>query len=175
MGGLDKNTKAKDLMVPISLYPSLGEDEPLENAFSLLEKTFEEGREYRNVLVLSKDAKLVGILSMMNLIEGILPSFLREVKGYQGQLQEHVALSFIWQDILSDAKRIAKSRKIKEVLRPVSATLSPEDPITKALYLMLNGNIMVLPVVQEGKVLGVVRFVDVFTEIAKLITGKQDG
>jgi len=41
-----------------------------------------------------------------------------------------------------------------------------QDPIAKCIYIMLLHDVLVLPVVENGQVVGVVRLVDLFERIA---------
>ncbi len=54
-------------------------------------------------------------------------------------------------------------------MKPFNTILSIEDPIAKAAYLMVKLNIRVLPVQENNKVVGVIRMVDIFKDIARLI------
>ncbi|MEN3028627.1 MAG: CBS domain-containing protein [Aquificaceae bacterium] len=161
--------KARELMVSIEDYPTLNHKKSLKEAFLLLKESLEAGKDYRNVIVLGDRGELLGVLSMMDLVEGLLPSFLREPKAYQGHLQEDPGLSLIWQEILADAPRVSSERKVSEVLQPVEVFLNPEDPLTKAVYYLARHRLTLLPVVEGGKVVGVVRFLDVFKEISRVV------
>ncbi|MCS6997910.1 MAG: CBS domain-containing protein [Aquificaceae bacterium] len=161
--------RVRDFMVSIEDYPTLNHRKSLKEAFLLLIESLEAGRDYRNVIVVGDRGELLGVLSMMDLVEGILPSFLREPRAYQGHLQEDPGLSLIWQDILADAPRASVERKVGEALHPAKIVLHQEDPLTKAVYYMARHRLTLLPVVEGGKVVGVIRFLDIFKEISRVV------
>ena len=64
-------------------------------------------------------------------------------------------------------------KPISEIMKPIKATVSPEDSIARAAFLMERGNLQVLPVLENNKKLvGIVRTIEVFREISSLITGR---
>ena len=55
-------------------------------------------------------------------------------------------------------------------MMPAKHFLKPEDPITKAAYLMLRNDLILLPVIENNKKLvGVVRVIEVFEELSSAI------
>lgn len=48
----------------------------------------------------------------------------------------------------------------------VEDSVTLEDPIAKCLYMMLFHDVLILPVVNDSKVLGVIRMIDLFDLIA---------
>ncbi len=61
------------------------------------------------------------------------------------------------------------NRPVSDVMRPIAATLKPDDHIMKAIYEMVSLNQSLIPVVEDEEVVGVVRSVDVFHELAQLL------
>jgi predicted transcriptional regulator len=49
--------------------------------------------------------------------------------------------------------------------------VGPEDSIIKAIYLMMDKNLAILPVIDQGVVKGVIRFKEIFKELALLVMG----
>jgi CBS-domain-containing membrane protein len=60
-------------------------------------------------------------------------------------------------------------RSVADVVRPIAVTLRPQDPMLKAVYEMVSHNLSLIPIVEAGQVLGVVRSVDVLHELAGLL------
>jgi predicted transcriptional regulator len=56
-------------------------------------------------------------------------------------------------------------------MSPIKITVNAEDPFTKPLYLMIQGNVGLAPVMQGGKVVGMLRLSDLFGEISKIVLG----
>jgi signal-transduction protein with cAMP-binding, CBS, and nucleotidyltransferase domain len=60
-------------------------------------------------------------------------------------------------------------RPISEVMQPIRSTVDYEDHLLQVMSKMVDENASTLPVLREGVVVGVVRSVEVFREIAALI------
>jgi len=58
---------------------------------------------------------------------------------------------------------------VSEVMKPIVATIRHDDHLAKIIYKMLSHDVNILPVIRDDKIVGVVRSVDVFTEIAALL------
>jgi predicted transcriptional regulator len=59
---------------------------------------------------------------------------------------------------------------VRDFMTPIKATIEDEDHMMKAVYEMVNQNVSLLPVLREDSVVGVVRSVDVLSEIALILS-----
>ena len=110
-------------------------------------------------------------------MRGLEPNFLvnqpleARVKFFEVGVDPH--LSELSKEV--DIERVVKglrdqgSRPVGDVLRPISTSLGPDDQIMKAVYEMVSLNESLVPVVEGEQVIGVVRSVDVFHEMALLL------
>lgn len=62
---------------------------------------------------------------------------------------------------------------VQEVVRFNLLAVNADDPVEKALQLMLRERVKVLPVLQEGKTVGVIRSRKLFELLAKICTDNQ--
>lgn len=170
-----KAKKVRDLMVSLKEYPSIRENQSIKEAFTILKKNFEEGRGYRSILVLDEKNQLKGVLSMIDLLKAVEPKFLKLSKpsAYQGLIQDDSTLSILWEDLFFEESQKALQRPIKEVLTPIKAVVTPEDSLTKACFLLVSTDSRILPVIESGKVIGVIRLLDVFKEISEAVLENQ--
>jgi predicted transcriptional regulator len=58
---------------------------------------------------------------------------------------------------------------VSEVMQPIVGTVDFTDHLTKVVYKMIGQDQTLLPVMREDRIVGVVRSVDVFHEIAKML------
>jgi len=58
---------------------------------------------------------------------------------------------------------------VKVVMMPIVVTVDSKDHIIKAMYEMVDHNVSIIPVVDEEKVVGVLRSNDVFHELARML------
>ena len=70
--------------------------------------------------------------------------------------------------LLSRVKERAE-RPVSQVMVPITETVDFEDHVMKVIYEMVNNDLSLLPVIRNEKVVGVVRSVDVFHQIANHI------
>lgn len=164
------NKKVNEIVVPISEYPHIKETMSVRDAFFMLKDNFEKGKGYRSILVLDEKNQLKGTLSMRDLIQGVEPKFLKiSSTHYQGPSLGYPALTLIWQELFSNQCKEEAKKPVKEIMIPAQANVTLEDSIAKASYLMITTNAHILPVLDKNKVIGVVRLVDIFKEIADIV------
>jgi predicted transcriptional regulator len=68
--------------------------------------------------------------------------------------------------------REASQKPVSDVMSPIQVTIQGSDPIAKAVFLMIQENVGMMPVVQNSKVAGMIRLSDLFIEITKLVLGE---
>ncbi len=163
----------RDFHIPIKDYPHIDASSSVCKAMVLMHSSLTEGQKYRTILVTDEQQHLMGYLSLRDLIRAVGPPYLRkkapQIKGHQPfQLveQDFTALSLIWQEGFTDKIREEAKRPVAEVMTLVDRTVKLDDPFAKCVYLMLTQDVLILPVVEDEKVLGVVRLVDAFDLIA---------
>ena len=60
-------------------------------------------------------------------------------------------------------------RPVSEVMLPIQATIDYEEDVFRVISKMVENNVSMLPVLKDNMVVGVVRSVEVFHEVAQLI------
>ena len=165
--------RVKDVYIKIDDYPNISLNAPMGNAFHMMHHVLEDKTKFRTILVLDDDDHLKGYLSLRDLIRAVGPDYLHktrpDVKGHQpfeGISQDLTALSLIWQEGFTLKMHDELKKPVSEYMTLIEDCVSLEDPIAKCLYLMLFRDVLVLPVVEEGRVAGVIRLVDIFERIA---------
>jgi predicted transcriptional regulator len=78
-------------------------------------------------------------------------------------------LSELSYDKMVTHMRKRANRLVRECMCPIEATIDYDDHLLKAVCEMVDRNTSFLPVLKEGEVVGVVRSVDVLTEISLII------
>lgn len=170
-------TTAGDIMIPLDQYPHIPYWFTLRQAIAEMEKsTLEiEGRQSlpRALLVFDEKYSLLGIVRRRDILSGLEPSFMHATPVPQRRKLFDVDIDPNLIDLLSDfgvqAIREHAKRPVSEVMSPIEGTAKVGDHMGKIIYTMLQKDLNLLPVLKEGSVVGVVRSVDVFREIAKLV------
>lgn len=166
--------QVRDFYTPSTNYPHISASSNVRDAFTQMFNNLVSSNKHRTILVVDDEQQLKGYLTLRDLVHAIKPDFLREQspirkrpQHYQGIPDDIYDLSLIWQDHLSHKIREAAKRNVTEVMTLIEDTVSLDDSFAKCTYLMLLKDILILPVVENGNVIGVVRIVQIFEHIAQ--------
>lgn len=172
---IDKLTK--DIMVPLEEYPCIAEtitlrDAIMEMAVQIVKK--DQSSLPRVALVFDEDMHdLRGVLRRRDIMRGLEPRFLGGGSlDYQEKLFDveiDPNLSELSHDKLVAGMRKRAEGLVRDFMTPIRVSIDSEDHVMKAVYEMVSENVSLLPVLKDGKVVGVVRSVDVLSEIALML------
>ncbi len=172
---MEKMKKAGELMIPLERYPHVPYWFTLRQVVAVMEKTklFPEmpgGPSLaRFVLVFNESYKLVGITRRRDILRGLKPHSLAGLPtpnpdaGSKDPSGEGTFSK--WMEGLGDQAE----RPVSEVMLPIQTTVNYDDHILKVIQEMVENNLSMVPVLKESMVVGVIRSVEVFHEIAELI------
>jgi len=164
------NPVVRDLVIPLDSFPHLNEDQNLHDAVEVLlsNKCGEYDRiRYAELLILNDQNQLSGRVTLQNILLNLDPR-LKEasnVKGFEGKGAGFLDLVILWEDSFFVECKKWSHISIKELMLPIKHIVKGSDPVLKALAIMTNTNNFVLPVVDEGRILGVIRLKEIFTSI----------
>lgn len=164
--------EVKDLMIPLEDFPHIPYWFTLRQAMAIVREAvgkFKGAFEPRAVLVFDEKYQLMGILTLRNMIKGLEPNFLQK----SGPVAMDPNLTVLLGDLAGPTMQTASQRPVNEVMCPIQVTVDASAPVAKALYLMIQENVGFLPVMQAGRVAGMIRLSDLFNEVAKVILGDQ--
>jgi predicted transcriptional regulator len=127
----------------------------------------------RVVLVFNEKYELMGMIRRRDILRGLEPSFLADKPlDYRKKLFDvHTdpdLSEFSYEEIMEGVQQRAE-RTVSEIMIPIEQTVQFDDHIFKVIYEMNAHNLAMLPVLRDSKVVGVVRSVDVFHEVAQLL------
>jgi CBS domain-containing protein len=167
------NPVVRDLVIPLKDFPHLKESQTLHDAVGeLISYTCGEyGRiRYAELLILNERNQLSGRVTLQNILLSLDPRLKEasKVKGFEGKGAGFLDLVVLWEDSFFIECRKWSQIQIKDLMTPIKYTVKGSDPVLKALAIMTNTNISVLPVLDEGRVIGVIRLKEIF----KTITAK---
>ena len=165
------STTIRDIYIRLAEYPNIRDTASLKDAFAVLQSGYATGKPFRHILVLDARDQLVGLLGIRELLHGLFPDYLRsdEHHRFEGAQSDFPALTLIWQETCATQCKEAARNPIKGFMAPVPSSVKLSDPLTLAAYLMVIHDTNVLPVVDDHRVVGVVRMIDVFNEASKAV------
>ncbi|MBN2225933.1 MAG: CBS domain-containing protein [candidate division Zixibacteria bacterium] len=169
--------RAGDLMIPLEQYPHIPHWFTLRQAIAELQNSVIEieGKQSlpRALLVFDEKYDLLGIVRRRDILRGLEPKFMRTMSHpHRKQLFDVEAdpdLTVLTSGRVANAVRELAETPISDVMQPITATVNYDDHITKAIYKMITRDQNLLPVLKDNKVVGVIRSVDVFNEIARIV------
>lgn len=167
------NPVVRDLVIPLQEFPNLLETQTLHDAVEeLISCTcgeFDRIR-YAEVLIFNERHQLSGRVTLPDILINLDPR-LKEasrVKEFEGKSSQFPDLTILWEDSFFIECRKWSNILLKDLMSHIRYTVKGSDPVLKALAIMINSNHGVLPVIDEGRVIGVIRMKEIF----KTITAK---
>jgi CBS domain-containing protein len=158
--------KAKDLMVPLQEY--LRPDNTLKEAANLLRiaRRGEENLGVKALPVLDESRKLIGILSIGDILKAVYPSYM-----YLMELG-----NFAWDGMVETFATKAADKKVEELMTHSVITVTENSTLMECVDHMLKNNVKRVPVLgEEDNVSGMLYERDVFYEITKAMLNDNTG
>jgi DNA-binding response OmpR family regulator len=152
-----------ELMAPPSLYPRVYIDDPLTTVLKAIHEAYTkpvpETSQYgqvRSALVFDRNENFLGIVRFSTLLSLLIPSF----------LSDSPYASFFTGMFLAQTKvfgRLTISGLVKE-----RVFVDVEAPIMEAIHLLVEHKLINIPVLKDGKLVGILRGRDIIVETARL-------
>jgi predicted transcriptional regulator len=169
--------RVKDVMIPVEQYPSVRDNATLRDAIAKIEEAQLEVDLRKSLprvlLVFDEIDVLVGTVRRRDIMRGLEPKYLLsqplEYRRKLFDIEVDPNLSELSYDRMIRGIREQASRQVSDVMRPIDAILDADDHVMKAIQEMVVQDINLIPVLQEGELVGVVRSVDVFHYLAQLL------
>lgn len=154
---------AEEIMVAIDDYSTISEEATLYEAIKILRSSFHrDGRAWyghRSVIVLGKDGQLVGILTLRGLLKAAGLRKLNDDPDFKAE-------SWGWYYV--NRIRTESRMKVKDVMRPLAlATVNHSDKVRDVARSLLKHQVNSLPVLKKGRLIGIVRTIDIFMVIGE--------
>ncbi len=164
-------------MIPLEKYPHIPFWFTLRQAIAVMEESELDidGKKSlpRALLVFDEQDHLLGCVRRRDILRGLEPKFLRTMSRPNRKslfdIQVDPNLVDLSAGKISNAMSKQAEQSVSEVMTQIKTTVSTDDHLAKVIYKMINKDLNLLPVTQKHKVLGVIRSVDVFQEIAQIL------
>lgn len=170
---MQNHKRVRDIMVDSADIPSIRNWGTIRQAIQIMSASLprvEKNLHPIGLLVLDDQDNLLGTLSLKDIVKGLEPNFMRPLTKadvYQGDEQE---LSLIWDALFEENSFDFAEKPVHEYLVPAQFHVEPDDPVTKAAYVMTYYDLAFLPVLAGGKkFVGIVRLTDIFDTLSHAI------
>jgi len=163
----------KDVMTGIFEYPHVPYWFSIGQAVGMVKVSFLDARQRPDpmaVLVFDEKYNLMGTLTLKDLLRGLEPRFLKPSETAQGMKEDESTLSLMWDTLFDKSSKDLIEKPVSEIMAPAKYFVEPGDPVTKAAYLMLKHDLILLPVLEDKKkFVGLVRMIEVFDAISDAV------
>ena len=163
-----------DVMIPLEDYTTLKGDQTIGEAILRLKESFaskvsttrimETG--HRSILVLDDKGRVEGLLSIRDLLQGIMPAYLSASKPSTADSVQYSPM--FWNGMFTGAAKALGKKKIEELMSPAPLTIDGESNLMEAAHMMVTNKVRRLVVMKSGQVAGIVREQDLFFEIERI-------
>ncbi len=158
--------KVKDIMEPIKDY--LSPDETLKDAVAKMKVARRgEGKVgVKGIVVIDESEKLIGIVSIKDVLKAIVPAYL--------SLSETDIGVFTWEGMLIEMIKKAADKKVKDIMTTHVFTVPENAPLMECADFIVKHNLQRIPVVnKEKKLIGIVYIRDLYYAIVKALLEEE--
>jgi len=167
------NTKTvKDMMIDVFEYPHMPYWFTIRQAIGIIKNSLIKSDKCihpQAVLVFDEKYNLMGVLTLKEILEGLEPRFLKPSTKAQGISGAEEDLSAVWASLFPKECKERAESPVSNVMIPVKSFVSPDDEVAKAAYHMVHDDLMLLPVIKGGKLMGIIRMIEVFQEVSDVV------
>ncbi|MBU2648352.1 response regulator, partial [bacterium] len=176
-GPEQKEKKARDIMISIADYSTVSVNATVREALDKLMTSFkslvssnlimETG--HRSLLVLDDKQDLVGILSIMDLIKGVLPAYISASQSDKLQSIRYSPMFWGgWDGLFSIQMKTLADKKVGELMSEPPPMIDENTNLMQVADLIFKKQKRRLVVTSENKVIGIIREQDLFFEMVKI-------
>ena len=132
------------------------------DTFEHLIKTLDEVK-YHVVFVVDREDKLVGIVTEADIIKVLIPKYISF---------DEFLISAMNENYLENKCIESRNLTITEIMAKTILSVHEDDTVIKAAALMAVNKIHTLPVVRDGKIIGIVNLINLIKHIMNVLTKK---
>ena len=170
---MSESKVVKDAMIGIFEYPHVPYWFTINQTIKIVKVSFISTKKYPDplaVLVFDEKYNLMGTLTLKDILRGLEPRFLQPSAIAQLPEEDESTLSLIWDTLFNKSSKALADKPVSDIMIPAQYFVEPDDPITKAAYLMIHHDLVLLPVLEnKKKFVGIVRMIEIFDEISNAI------
>jgi len=171
---MQNDKKIKDVMVGIFEYPHIPYWFSLDQAMRIIKVSFISTKKYPEplaMLVFDEKYNLLGTLTLRDILRGLEPQFMRTpMEKAQVVDEDETSLALVWDSLFSKESMDLAKKPVSEIMTPAKFFVEPTDPLTKAAYMMIRHDLILLPVLEnKKKFVGLVRMIEIFDELSNAI------
>lgn len=151
-------TTAKDVMK--TDFKTLNPDSPISEALDIFKTPTTGGKTIFGIMVIDKDGAITGMISMYDILLFLLPKHVK-IWGNISDIEI--------EGIIDRAAGKLKNFLVGDIMTPKVVSVAPDTHLMMILDMMIKKHIRRLPVVSNGKPLGMVYISDLFNHLLERV------
>ncbi len=163
-------------MTDVFTFPHIPYWFPIRQAIGITKKSLlSDEKCLRPLVILVFDEKynLLGTVSLTDILRGLEPKLMKPASEMEGSPSDAAGSSPFWDRLFGEECGALAEKPVGEVMVQARFFAEPDDPVTKAAYLMIHHDLLILPVLEyKKKLIGVVRIVEIFDEVSRAVLKK---
>ncbi len=168
-------------MVPLQSYPHVADDCTLLEALKIFSERHitMHGQTSlpRILLVFDRDNVLKGLVRRRDILRGLSPQWFFKPEAKHPEAVFDVEVDSNISDVLAD-KVVSRfgdraSMPITDYIQSISGTIEADDSLIRIVVIMVEKGYHMLPVMEDGTVIGVVRSVEVMWAVHEVLQGNS--
>lgn len=175
---MPQERKVRDLMIPIEKYSTIKANAMVGEAISVLQKTLEDRKAHRALLVINDAGSAVGVLTFRDLIKALEPHALSAdiPRGSIDWLLADNDPEVYPEELFAQRSKLEANKTVREIMENLNLiTIQTDAPILKAVHMMVHHGVGCLPVLDGERVVGMIQINEIFREVANVITTPEGG
>jgi DNA-binding response OmpR family regulator len=174
-GGEPAEPTVGGVMIPLEEYTTITEDQSVAEGIAALKASFfsqvrtsrilETG--HRSLLVFSAKGTIKGILTIVDLLEAILPAYLTAPKPSTADSLQYSPM--FWSGMFTREAHQLASTPVSELMSPAPPTIDARANLMEAAYRIVNEHCRRLLVEQDSEPVGILREQDLFFQFERIL------
>lgn len=163
-----ENQTVRDIMIPLSGFPCMKESGTVQEAIQQLRSFCPIGSTgpcgFSELMVVDDKGGLIGRVTQQGILRVLFSSLLDpiDIKPFEGRTIEYSDLATLLDGVLMKEGANHLNATVTRVIEKDIRTLSASTDLIHAMSIMVIGKETVLPVLESGKLVGVVKLAEVF-------------
>ncbi len=171
----------KEVMLPISSYPTVHIDGTLLDAIRALENEQKQRpadiEPYRAVLVIDNNGEIIGKVGQLSFLKALEPKY-NVVVDIDKLTQANLSSEFIetimdhydlWRESFFDVCDKAHTVKVRDIMMPVNQNISQDATVAEAIHKIIMWQTLSILVTEGKNIVGILRLSDLYKEIANFM------
>jgi len=174
-GGQPAEPAVGDVMIPLGEYTTITENQSVAEGIAALKASFSPRARtsrileigHRSLLVFGAKGKIKGILTIVDLLEAILPAYLTAPKPSTADSLQYSPM--FWSGMFTREAHQLASTPVTELMSPAPPTIDARANLMEAAHRIVNERCRRLIVEQNGQLVGVLREQDLFFQLERIL------